>query len=456
MAIYDEMSNQGLQIFQEAYGRAPESDSEMAVVQNYNTKMTQSAAGYQQYPTAPAARPATVYDTAVNNAYETQQSFAQPNAFLQTIKAGLSAKLQPQEENLGTSQLFEKAGLTGYSTLAQSMAARTNQLIKSGTDLAKALQSSAGVYTDYYNLLNDNYKTLLSQQEDAVKRQYEVEDQIRDFNNKLYLVQRQEELDRETEQIKSQLSVWESGQKASISQSTTAWENALSQQTYAYKSGVDIAEEEAKTNIGLQEYSAKAEIDAGLATLKEQLKRETTLSDAQINIQVKEVEAKLKQNEDLTQAQLDVYVAESKEAIKKNTAMPSVPTTTQTKTDQPSSGSTSGFQLPSGYEKIDGARYSTRDAQRMAYDDIRTDPTGKFLYGKPKAVSSTPATTATSTATHSSNVIDSAKMRSEIKSYKQMVTQYNMSAAQVKELKQGIMSNYGMTAAELEEMWKIA
>src|SRR3990167_6440089 len=56
------------------------------------------------------------------------------------------------------------------------------------------------------------------------------------------------------------------------------------------------------------------------------------------------------------------------------------------------------FTLPTGYEKISGAKYTTTEAQRGAYDDIRTDPTGTFLYGKaklPATASAAPAPTAT-------------------------------------------------------------
>jgi hypothetical protein len=45
--------------------------------------------------------------------------------------------------------------------------------------------------------------------------------------------------------------------------------------------------------------------------------------------------------------------------------------------------SSTQFQLPSGYEKISGALYPTAEAQKSAYSDIRTDPTGAYLYGRP-------------------------------------------------------------------------
>jgi len=55
---------------------------------------------------------------------------------------------------------------------------------------------------------------------------------------------------------------------------------------------------------------------------------------------------------------------------------------------------TGPFQIPTGYEKISGAKYPDKKAQQAAYEDIRPDPTNTFLYGKPKLA---PAPTPTPT-----------------------------------------------------------
>jgi hypothetical protein len=61
-------------------------------------------------------------------------------------------------------------------------------------------------------------------------------------------------------------------------------------------------------------------------------------------------------------------------------------------TTTPPTPPTTEFQVPVGYEKISGALYPTSATQQGAYDDIQTDPTGTFLYGKKKTVSTTPPT----------------------------------------------------------------
>ena len=117
-------------------------------------------------------------------------------------------------------------------------------------------------------------------------------------------------------------------------------------------------------------------------------------------------------------------------------------------------GETAGtFKVPAGYEKIDGAKYSTGAAQKAAYDDIQIDPTGKFLYGKPKT-----ATTTTQPSSSGSQTTDNAekqKFLKDLKSYKEMITKYNMSASQQEQLKQVIINQYGMTKAEVDEMLKL-
>ena len=97
----------------------------------------------------------------------------------------------------------------------------------------------------------------------------------------------------------SQLEMQEFAAKEEIQRATTAWEETLGRETYAYKADVDVAEAQAK---GV----SKAEIDTQVSAYEEQLKRETNLSDA-------EIDAK----SDQFKAELDVWKTKAKEAIKK-------------------------------------------------------------------------------------------------------------------------------------------
>lgn len=62
---------------------------------------------------------------------------------------------------------------------------------------------------------------------------------------------------------------------------------------------------------------------------------------------------------------------------------PVSPAVDAVKTITPTKVAPAAFALPTGYEKISGAKYPTGEAQKAAYGDIQTDPAGKFLYGKP-------------------------------------------------------------------------
>ena len=75
--------------------------------------------------------------------------------------------------------------------------------------------------------------------------------------------------------------------------------------------------------------------------------------------------------------------------------------TTPTQPTQPIRPTPPVFQLPTGYEKISGALYSTAEAQRSAYSNIQADPTGSFLYGQKKTTQAptAPPTTPTPTPT---------------------------------------------------------
>jgi hypothetical protein len=281
-------TNLGLNMFLSAFGRQPESQDEIDFINEYTagtqTNTTTDTSGGINFPT-------TALDSQVNQVGQARQDFSTPNVFLSFLKAGLNAKLQPQEEQLGTSPLYEAAGLTGMPTLMQSLGARQDQLVRSGADLAKVLQTSSGIYGDYYNLLDTQYKELTTKQSALIEQQWAVEKDLRDFNQSLYMLQRQEELARESADIQAKLDVWKNQQttatglaadkelfsyEQNIKNETTAWENALEKETYAYKSNVDTTE-----------YANKASIDANIETqlssYKEQLKQNTNLQEAEID-----------------------------------------------------------------------------------------------------------------------------------------------------------------------------
>ncbi len=127
-------SNLGLNMFLSAFGRQPESQQEVDFINNYNTSTTNPTTTSD--PTSAINYPATAVDDKLNQVSQARQDFSTPNVFLSFLKTGLNAKLQPQEEQLGTSPLFEQAGLTGMPTLMDSLNARQNQIIKQDNDYA--------------------------------------------------------------------------------------------------------------------------------------------------------------------------------------------------------------------------------------------------------------------------------------------------------------------------------
>ena len=176
----------GESAFQEATGGPPTSQDDQKAIETFDQ----------------LSMPETALDSQVDQARSAYQQASRPNTFLAYLKSALGQKLKPGEEKLGMSGLLDKAGLptTGaaaFPILSQGITMRQNELIKSGADLAKVLETSKGIVQDQALILKDNLDALTTKQNFLIEQQFGLEKEKRQYDEKVKLLRMQTDLEKE-------------------------------------------------------------------------------------------------------------------------------------------------------------------------------------------------------------------------------------------------------------------
>lgn len=132
------------------------------------------------------------------------------NAQLAVLQAALKAKSGVGNQQTGTSQLYEQAGITtkgagGYAALAQSLSQRRAEMGQTYDSYANLVQQVGGQMTDVYNAALDNYKATMSAYESQVERIDKINAEAREYERSLDLMSRQAALEKETYTWKQEL-----------------------------------------------------------------------------------------------------------------------------------------------------------------------------------------------------------------------------------------------------------
>ena len=186
---------QGVEKFQKATGRLPQSDTDMEVIKEYADKKKNPS----------LAAPTTPLDPQVEKARSDLYGLSAPNQFIGTLKTYLRMSAKPEDEKLGTSPTFEKAGLTGFASLADSLSARHNSIIRSGEDIAALLNSASGIYKDAFNMAALKYQDLAGRQKALLDAQATIDEEQRTIDNQVRLYRKKKEVDDEFAAAKPEL-----------------------------------------------------------------------------------------------------------------------------------------------------------------------------------------------------------------------------------------------------------
>lgn len=132
------------------------------------------------------------------------------NAQLGVLQAALKAKSGVGNQAIGTSQLFDKAGIStkgagGYAALAQSLSQRRAEMGQTYDSYANLVQQVGGQMTDIYNAALDNYKATMGAYESQVAMIEKTNAEAREYERSLDFMYRQAELEKETETWKKEL-----------------------------------------------------------------------------------------------------------------------------------------------------------------------------------------------------------------------------------------------------------
>lgn len=149
------------------------------------------------------------YQTLAGQTANAQQALAATpaptNSGLRVLQEALNAKSNVTNQELGTSKLFEAAGLSGYAVLRQSMAERAREMERKYGSFKNTVADTATAMTDVYNMTLDRYNVLKDELDKADQRMYELLDESLAYERQLDLMYKQHELDKEYQKYLSDL-----------------------------------------------------------------------------------------------------------------------------------------------------------------------------------------------------------------------------------------------------------
>ncbi len=141
----------------------------------------------------------------IDQAKQNIQDFGRPSLFTSFLKAATSLKVKPDDEEIGQSGLFKKAGLgETAASLNQSLQARSDQISKNIQNFNAFFQTASGIFKEQANLAINEYNILNNERNDLVGRLRTIDDQEKSFNNQLTLLQTNFENQKKLTEFESQ------------------------------------------------------------------------------------------------------------------------------------------------------------------------------------------------------------------------------------------------------------
>ena len=124
-----------------------------------------------------------------------------PNAML-ALEDALRTKTDVGNQKMGTSELYEKAGLKGMPVLSQSLQEQGRLMSQRYGSFVNALSRVGQYQANQYKGLSDTYKTLNDEYNTQVEQMNKTLDQIQEYNQGLEIAERQMQMQKD-------LALWE-------------------------------------------------------------------------------------------------------------------------------------------------------------------------------------------------------------------------------------------------------
>lgn len=126
------------------------------------------------------------------------------NTMMGILQEAMNAKSNFQNQNLGVSDLFTKAGLSGYSVLAQNLSQRREEMGLKYDNAVGVIKATGGNMNDMYQGLLSQYKTSMDEFDKASARLSKADEDVRSHEQALELENVRFENDKKMDDYRTQ------------------------------------------------------------------------------------------------------------------------------------------------------------------------------------------------------------------------------------------------------------
>lgn len=123
--------------------------------------------------------------------------FKSPTSATDILRQAIRAKVGYDKEELGQSDIYKEAGLTGMSTLIQSMNARSDELNTNLVNFRGIVDSMAGIYSDQANMAMWEYENAVDAYNKEKDYLAKIEEETRQYERTINLYKEKSEIDKE-------------------------------------------------------------------------------------------------------------------------------------------------------------------------------------------------------------------------------------------------------------------
>ncbi len=170
--------------------------------------------GMPPFPTPAAPTPGTLPQDQsnlkglagnVDTAKANLDQLSSPNSALNILQEAIKAKTQSANASIGTSKIFDAAGVGGYGALSQSLSARGNEIATNATDFHNVINQMSGTYRDMAQTALERYQMAQNAYDKETSRIQSIQDDLRNNEQAIKLAKLQHDLSADLARVNNGL-----------------------------------------------------------------------------------------------------------------------------------------------------------------------------------------------------------------------------------------------------------